>query len=108
MQYTKYYRDMSINAEISRKLVISSIDEFFNYIKKKDSFLSEHIEFKLFHDHVFLAKYGCPCTSDENIEEATKIYQNFDKIKPAFEDVKKDIGCTSILFKLNDEDLFEL
>ena len=109
MLYTKYYKNMSINAEVSKKLTISSPDEFYNYILNKDTLLEKYNEFRIFKDHLFLAKNGCPCNSEENESEATNIYKRFNEMnQQAFIDVKTDIGCTNIIFKLNDEILFEL
>jgi hypothetical protein len=100
---------MSINAEVSKKLIISSPDEFYNYISKKASILEKYTEFGIFKDYLFLAKYGCPCNSEENEDEATHIYKRFNEMnQQAFIDVKIDIGCTNIIFILNDEVLFEL
>jgi len=100
---------MSINAEISKKLVISSPDELFNYIKDKNSFLEKYIEFKIFRDLYFLYKYGCPCDSEENERESSDIYKRLNEINiEAFVDMKKDIGCSNIIFKLNNEILFEI
>jgi hypothetical protein len=100
---------MSISAEVSKKLTISSPDEFYNYISKKATLLEKYTEFRIFKDHLFLAKHGCPCNSEENESESTNIYKRFNEInQQAFIDVKSDIGCTNIIFKLNDEILFEL
>ncbi len=100
---------MSINAEVSKKLVISSPDEFFQYITNKSELLQKYTEFKVFRDLYFLAKNGCPCNAEENEEEAIDIYKRFDELnQEAFIEIKKDIGCTNIIFKLNDKILFEL
>ena len=96
---------MSINAEVSKKLVISSPDEFYNYISKKEDFLQKYIEFRIFRDLFFLYKNGCPC----NEKESTETYKKFNQMnQESFVEVKNDIGCTNIIFKLNDEILFEL
>ncbi len=100
---------MSTNAEISRKLVMESPDEFYNYISKKEDFLQKYTEFKVFRDLSFLSKNGCPCNYEENEIEATETYKKFNLMnQEAFIEVKNDIGCTNIIFKLNDEILFEL
>jgi hypothetical protein len=100
---------MSINAEISKKLIISSPDEFYNYISKKENLLQKYIEFRIFRDHMFLSKNGCPCNFEENEKDSINIYSKFNEMNSeAFTEVKEDIGCTNIIFKLNDEILFEL
>ena len=109
MLYTKSYRNMSTNAEVSRKLVMESPNEFYNYISKKEDFLQKYTEFKVFRDLFFLSKNGCPCNAEENEKEATETYKKFNQMnQEAFIEVKNDIGCTNIIFKLNDEILFEL
>ena len=109
MLYTKSYKNMSINAEVSKKLVIESPDEFYNYISKKEHFLQKYTEFKVFRDLFFLYKNGCPCNAEENEKEAIDVYKMFNQMnQESFIDVKTDIGCTNIIFKLNDEVLFEL
>ena len=44
---------MSINAEVSKKLIISSPDEFYNYISKKASILEKYTEFGIFKDYLY-------------------------------------------------------
>jgi hypothetical protein len=100
---------MSINAEISKKVIFSSIEEFWNYLRTRDEIKSASIELSSFYDTLFLAKFGCPCNTEELTEAATELYRQFDKIdKDTWNAVKKNIGCTNIIFQLDDENLFEL
>ena len=47
--------------------------------------------------------------SEENENVSLKIYEQLDKLDSSiFEEIKNDIGCTSIIFKLNEKNLFEL
>ena len=100
---------MSINAEISKVVIFSSVEEFWNYLKPRNDIKKQSVEFVSFYDSLYLAKYGCPCNTEELTLSATEIYRNFDKLNTDIWDtVKSNIGCTNIIFKLNDEDLFEL
>jgi hypothetical protein len=100
---------MSINAEISRKVVFSYVEEFWNYLKQREEIKSACVEFSTFYDVVFLAKYGCPCNTDELIGESIEMYKKFDQIKSdVWQLVKSNIGCDNIIFNLEDEFLFEL
>jgi hypothetical protein len=109
MPYTKYYKNMSISAEISKKVVFSSIEEFWNYLKPRNPIKTSSVEFVTFYDTIYLAKYGCPCNTDELNGQATDMYRQFNKIEPNIWNlVKSDIGCNNIIFKLSEEFLFEL
>ena len=109
MLYTKYYKNMSINAEVSKKVIFSSMEEFWNYLKTRNQIKIKSSEFVSFYDHIYLSKYGCACNYDENYNFSIEIYRQFNKLNDDIWDVvKQDIGCTNIIFKLNDEDLFEL
>jgi hypothetical protein len=100
---------MSISAEISRKVVFSSIEEFWKYLKSREEVKTKCLEFSTFYDTVFLAKFGCPCNTDELNEEATEMYRYFDQIKTEVWDfIKSNIGCDNIIFNLDDEFLFEI
>ena len=100
---------MSINAEVSKKVIFSSIEEFWNYLRTRDEIKSLSIELSSFYDTLFLAKFGCPCNTEELTEAATELYRQFDKISNnIWNIVKNNIGCNNIIFKLDDEDLFEL
>lgn len=100
---------MSIEANITKKCIFTSHIDFYNFIKFKDSLLENYVEFKIFKDHMFLYLNGCPCEIEENESSALEIYKDFDKISEvAFDEVKKIIGCSSIIFKLDDIILFEI
>ena len=105
----KSYKNMSIEAAISKKWIVTSHHLFYNFIKDRDSILEKSIELRIFRDHLFLSKHGCPCNSEENENVSLQIYQQLDKLDSSiFEEIKNDIGCTSIIFKLNEKNLFEL
>ena len=109
MLYTKFYKNMSINAKVSKKVVFSSMEEFWDYLKTRNSIKTQSVEFVTFYDHIYLAKYGCACNYDENINCSIDIYTQFNKLNDdIWNIVKQNIGCTNIIFKLNDEILFEL
>jgi hypothetical protein len=100
---------MSINAEVVRKSLMDSHHQFYRFIKNQPDLLERYTEFKIFNDHIFLSKNGCPCNTEEHEKEATDIYKQFDKMnQQAFTEIKQIMKCSGIIFKLNGEFLFEL
>ncbi len=109
MLYTKFYKNMSTNAEVSKKVVFSSMEEFWDYLRTRNPIKTKSDEFVAFYNHIYLSKHGCPCNHDENYNYSIDIYTQFNKLNDdIWNVVKQDIGCTNIIFKLNDEVLFEL
>ena len=100
---------MSIEARIVKKCVMSSLIEFYKFIKDKHELMDKYVEFRIFRDHMFLSINGCECTREENENVSEEIYRKFNLMnQQAFVDIKSIIKCSSIIFKLNDELLFEL
>jgi hypothetical protein len=100
---------MSIKAEITRKVMMDSHYDFYRFIKNQEDLLNRYIEFKIFNDHVFLSKNGCPCDVEENEKVSIDIYKQFNKMdQSAFDEIKKIMKCSNIIFKLNNEFIFEL
>ena len=100
---------MSIEASVTRKCLMESPQDFYRFIKDKDKLLEKYIEFKIFRDHLFLSKHGCPCDTEENENVSVEIYKKFNVMdKQAFVEVNEILNSTHIIFKLNSEILFEL
>jgi len=100
---------MSINAEVSKKVIFASMEEFWEYLKTRNPIKVKSAEFVTFYNHIYLAKNGCPCNYEENYNTSKGVYTQFDKIDQSIWNlVKENIGCTNIIFKLDDEILFEL
>jgi hypothetical protein len=100
---------MSIEANVIRKFLIDSPHDFYRFIKDRDLLINKYMEFRIFRDHMFLAKNGCECTSEENEAVSRNVYENFNLMnQEAFSEIKNIMKCSSIIFKLNDKILFEL
>ncbi len=109
MQSINCFKNMSIDANIKKKWLVKSPYVFLNFIKERDELINSQIEFRIFRDHLFLSKYGCECTSKENEEVSISLYKQFDKMKPeVWKKVKEIVGCDSIIFQFQNENLFEL
>jgi hypothetical protein len=100
---------MSIEAKISRKLLIESPQQLNQILLKTKQLLDKHLEFKIFSDTMFLYTNGCKCDSDFNWTVIIEIYKAFDKLESStIEDLKHVIGCDSIIFNLEGKKLFEV
>lgn len=99
---------MSIDASISKKWLVKNPDTLFKFLKDKEELLEKYFELRIFKDHLFLSKFGCECTSEENYQVSLDIYKQLDKVNSnVWDDIKKIIGCTNIIFELGNEKLFE-
>ena len=100
---------MSIKANISKKWLVSSHQIFYNFLEKESDLTNNSTELSIFRDHLFLSKYGCPCNSEENEQVSLEIYKQLDKLDGSIiNKIKSTVGCTSIIFQLDGENLFEL
>lgn len=96
-------------AIITRNFVINSKDDLWDFLRGKDIILKDSIELKVFIDHMFLAKYGCPCDEKENLNEAQKIYLGLSDLDPKiFEQIKKITESSKIIIKNNEEIIIEV
>ncbi len=100
---------MSIEAKISRRLLIESPQQLNQILLKNKKLLENHLEFKVFSDTLFLYTNGCQCDSDFNWTVIVEIYKTFDKLESSvIQDLKDMIGCDSIIFNLDGKKLFEI
>ena len=83
--------------------------ELYNLIGGQDEFLNRVPLLRTFKDHLHLAKHGCPCESDVNENLAIESYKQINTLEnSAFDDIKNLAGSQKLIFKLNNEVVFEI
>jgi len=83
--------------------------ELYNLIGGQDEFLNRVPLLRTFKDHLHLAKHGCPCESDVNENLAIESYKQINTLEnSAFDDIKNLTGSQKLIFKLNNEVVFEI
>jgi hypothetical protein len=90
------------NAQISRKLIINSPQEFYKIIKENNLTKQNIIPFL---DRVDLFLNGCPCEAELHWEQTLQEYRKLSQIDLSH--VKESIGCTSLEFYLEGNKLFD-
>ena len=90
------------NAQVSRKLLINSPQEFYRIVKENNLTKQNLIPFL---DRIELFLNGCPCESDVHWEQTTLEYRKLSQIDMTH--IKESLGCTSLEFFLDDNKLFD-
>lgn len=99
---------MSINAEVSRTLVIESPLKLYEILHFHKDLTEKCIELKVFMDQMNLQIEGCNCDSLGYVAGAVNQYVELkDMSRETQEILKKTVGCDKLIFKMTDLILFE-